>query len=146
MRPIGPPPMSSCQRLSTSWTCTKTSEPPPSGTMKLDRLRRTLPRRQDRTIRLPVFRNLDGADAVEQIGGDVVRHHLAEHTSVRQETAALRDSNPVYFSRITSRIDDLTKRLPPELIPSSVPTKRSVRDGWKKWRRLANRRDVSASS
>src|SRR6516162_10393520 len=78
MRPIGPPPMSSCQRLSTSWTCTKTSEPPPSGTMKLDRLRRTLPRRQDRTIRLPIFRNLDGADAVEQIGGDVVWHHLAE--------------------------------------------------------------------
>src|SRR5262249_48942846 len=61
-------------------------------------------------------------------------------------TAALRDSNPVYFSRITSRIDDLTKRLPPELIQSSVPTKRSVRDGWKRWRRLANRRDVSASS
>jgi hypothetical protein len=59
-------------------------------------------------------------------------------------TAALRDFNPVYFSRITSRIDDLTKRLP-ELIPSSVPTKRSVRDGWKRWRRLANRRDVSAS-
>src|SRR5262249_52849949 len=63
---------------STSWTCTKTSGPPPSGTMKLDRLRRTLPRRQDRTIRLPVFRNLDGADAVEQVGCDVVRHHLAE--------------------------------------------------------------------
>src|SRR6516164_7725318 len=78
MRPIGPPPMSSCRRLSTSWTCTKTSEPPPSGTMKLDRLRRTLPRRQDRTIRLAVFRNLDGADAIEQISGDVVRHHLAE--------------------------------------------------------------------
>src|SRR5215471_906552 len=43
-----------------------------------DPLRRTLPRRQDRTIRLPIFRNLDGADAVEQIGGDVVWHHLAE--------------------------------------------------------------------
>jgi hypothetical protein len=27
-------------------------------------------------------------------------------------TAALRDFNPVYFSRITSRIDDLTKRPP----------------------------------
>jgi len=41
-------------------------------------LRRTPPRRQDRTIRLPVFRNLDGADAVGQVGGDVVRHYLAE--------------------------------------------------------------------
>src|SRR5262249_35419085 len=41
-------------------------------------LGRTLPRDQDRTIRLPVFRDLDDADAVEQMGGDVVRHHLAE--------------------------------------------------------------------
>src|SRR6516225_11071629 len=76
MRPIGPPPMSSCRRLSTSWTCTKTSEPPPSGTMKLDRLRRTLPRRQDRTIRLPVFRNLDGAEDHLIGAGEQGRRHL----------------------------------------------------------------------
>src|SRR6266568_4148032 len=41
-------------------------------------LRRTLARCQDRAVRLPIVRNLDRPDAVEQIGGDVVRHCLAK--------------------------------------------------------------------
>ena len=46
--------------------------------MRGSALRGALTRHQDRAVRLSMFRNLDRADAVEQIGGDVVRHRLAK--------------------------------------------------------------------
>src|SRR5437870_901235 len=43
-------------------------------------LRRTAPNRHSGAIRLPIFRNFDAADAVEEIGGDVARHLLGERS------------------------------------------------------------------
>jgi hypothetical protein len=45
--------------------------------LPLQPLRRTRPRCQNRAVRLPIFRNLHRADAVEEIGSDVIRHCFA---------------------------------------------------------------------